>query len=91
MATRSSRTRFRLGSALLWASSWAFGAAMGVALGGWLTAVGGSGAPGIEGIQPVTDLVLLPAVAFGAVFLVNLGFQVLVAIVRRPLVAPAEQ
>jgi hypothetical protein len=74
----------RLGvrEALFWAASWGVGAAIGVALGGWLTLVGGSGAPGAEGLDPVVDLGLLPLGAFGAVMLVHLLGQLVAAALR---------
>lgn len=73
---------FRLGRSLLWSASWGLGAAIGVALGGWLTLVGGAGAPGIESLDPWTDLAVLPFVAFVAVAAVHLVAQVLFAILR---------
>lgn len=68
--------------ALGWALTWSLGAALGVALGGYLILVSGSGAPGEQAIDPVTDLVLLPAIAFGVVFVVHLAGQFTVALVR---------
>lgn len=60
-----------LGSAL----PWALGAAVGVAGGAYLTAVGGAGAPGATALDAWADLVVLPAVAFAIVFVVHLLAQ----------------
>ncbi len=73
---------FRPGDALFWAASWGLGAALGVGLGGWLTLVGGAGAPGTGGLVPAWDLVGLPLVAFGVVTAVHLGAQLVAALVR---------
>lgn len=72
----------RLSAALGWASTWAFGAALGVALGGYLTLTSGSGAPGQSAIDPTTDLVILPVVAFGIVLVIHLGGQLIFGAVR---------
>lgn len=74
--------RFRLAEALFWSASWGLGAALGVALGGWLTLVGGSGAPGAEGLEPLVDLGLLPAGAFVVVVVVHLAGQLVAAVLR---------
>jgi len=74
--------RFRIGEALLWSASWGLGAAIGVALGGWLTLVGGAGAPGTSGLDPVSDLVVLPGVAFVVVVLLQLVVRVAAAAIR---------
>ncbi len=64
---------FRLGSAAFWSLTWSVGVAIGVALGGWLTVVGGSGAPGTSALDVTHDLVVVPVisglVAFAALFL----------------------
>ena len=73
---------FRPARAVLWSVGWALGAGIGVALGGWLTLAGGSGAPGAEAIDPTLDLVILPAVAAGIVFVAHAAFQVSVAAIR---------
>ncbi|MDZ4655477.1 MAG: hypothetical protein U1F44_06345 [Coriobacteriia bacterium] len=73
---------FRALRSLLWAATWGAGAAIGVALGGWLTLVGGAGAPGIESLDPWADLVLLPLVVFAGVLVVHLGGQLIVASIR---------
>lgn len=83
--------RFRIGEALFWAVSWGAGAAVGVALGGWLTLVGGSGAPGAAGLDPLVDLVVLPLGAFGVVAAVHLIGQVVVAALRGRSVASGER
>lgn len=74
--------RFSLPHALLWSATWALGVAIGVALGGWLTLVGGSGAPGAEALDPVTDLIVLPGVAFAAMLVVQVLVRVSLAAVR---------
>ena len=76
------RERFRLTEALFWSASWGLGAAVGVALGGWLTLVGGSGAPGAGGLEPLVDLVLLPLGAFAVVLVLHLVGQIIAASVR---------
>lgn len=81
------KERFRLPEALFWSASWGLGAAIGVALGGWLTLVGGSGAPGAAGLDPVVDLALLPLGAFGVVGAVHLFGQLAVAALRGRSVA----
>lgn len=71
-----------VGRSALWASGWALGAALGVALGAYLTATSGAGAPGVVGLD-TRDLVMLPALAAGGVFIVGfLGY--LVVFSRRP-------
>ncbi|MGB4441937.1 MAG: hypothetical protein WBJ62_06910 [Coriobacteriia bacterium] len=71
------RERFRFAEAFFWSASWGLGAALGVALGGWLTLVGGSGAPGAEGLDPLVDIGLLPLGAFVAVVFVHLIGQLI--------------
>lgn len=85
------RERFRIAEALFWSFSWGLGAAIGVALGGWLTLVGGSGAPGAEGLDPLVDLGLLPLGAFVAVALVHLAGQLVAAGLRGRAEAGSEQ
>ncbi len=72
--------RFSLKGAAFWAATWGVGMAIGVALGGWLTAVGGTAAPGFESIEFDVDLVLLPVssgfVVFVLHFIGQLGFHV---------------
>jgi hypothetical protein len=76
------RGRFRVTEAIFWSATWGVGAAIGVALGGWLTVVGGSGAPGAGGLDAWTDLVVLPALTFAVVFAVHLCGQLFAATVR---------
>lgn len=76
------RERFRIMEALFWSMTWGAGTAIGVALGGWLTVVGGSGAPGAGGLDVWTDLVVLPALTFAVVFTVHLCGQLVAATVR---------
>ena len=82
MLLNRKREPLRMAEALVWSVSWGAGAAIGVALGGWLTLVGGSGAPGATGLDPVSDLVVLPAAAFGSVVLVHIVGQLVVAALR---------
>lgn len=60
-----------IGGRLFWALTWGVGVAVGVALGGWLTVVGGAGAPGLEALDTVEDLFVLPAVSGIAVACVH--------------------
>jgi len=74
--------RFSVPGALFWALSWGVGAALGVALGGWLTLVGGSGSPGAAGLDALVDLGVLPGGALIAVTLVHLAGQLFAAVLR---------
>lgn len=82
---------FSFPRAVLWSASWAVGAAAGVALGGWLTLVGGSGAPGAAGLDPIADLAVLPASAFGVVLVVHFGAQIVMAALRGRSVEGGQQ
>lgn len=82
---------FRLRVALWWSFTWALGAGLGVALGGWLTLVGGAGAPGAAAIDPISDLVVLPSVAFVGVLVLELLVRIAVAALRGRTVAGSEQ
>ncbi|MHB1341610.1 MAG: hypothetical protein ACYC77_07940 [Coriobacteriia bacterium] len=70
---RRDGSRWRLVPALGWAATWGVGAALGVALGGYLTLTGGAGTPGAAALDPTTDLLLLPSVAFVAVLAVHVA------------------
>jgi len=72
-----------LGSAVFWAATWGVGVAIGVALGGWLTVVGGAGTPGVESLDIIEDVLLLPGIVGFVVFCVHLVGQGLVGIIRR--------
>lgn len=74
--------RFRIAEALMWSLTWAMGVALGVALGGWLTLVGGAGAPGADALDPVSDLFLLPGIVFVVVAAVQFAVRVFVAALR---------
>ncbi|TDB38968.1 MAG: hypothetical protein D9V44_04655 [Actinobacteria bacterium] len=74
-------------AALGWACTWALGAALGVALGGYLTLTSGAGAPGQSALDPTTDLVILPIAAFGIVFALHLGGQLVLGVIRGRRVA----
>ena len=77
---RSGRRRAPIttGGAALTAGTWGLGVAIGVALGGWLTATSGSGAPGAAALDVPRDLVLVPlasgALVFALVFLALILF-----------------
>jgi hypothetical protein len=66
-----------------WAATWGVGVAIGVALGGWLTLVGGAGAPGGGSLDLTQDVLVLPALAGGTVIVVHLVGQGLIAMWRR--------
>lgn len=74
--------RFQVARAAFWAATWAVGVALGVALGGWLTVVGASAVPGDVAIDLAEDIVLLPLVAGGVVFVVHLTGQLVAHGVR---------
>ncbi len=82
MLVDRNRQRMRLAPALGWSFTWALGAAIGVALGGYLTLVSGVGAPGQVSLDPTTDLIVLPLAAFVIVLVLHLGGQVLAAVLR---------
>lgn len=69
-------------SRLLDALTWGVGVGVGVALGAYLTAVGGVGSPGVEGLD-LSETFTLPVAAGGIVFVTVLGIEALVAVVRR--------
>ncbi len=75
--------RFRLGRAALWSATWGVGVAIGVALGGWLTVVGGAGTPGSGALTLGDDVVLLPGLAGLVVFGLHLIGQILIAFIRQ--------
>lgn len=75
-------TQLRWGAAIGWALSWGVGAAIGIAAGAWLTVVGEAGAPGVESLDPTSDLVMLPLAALVVVSLVHLAVQAGAAKVR---------
>jgi hypothetical protein len=62
----------------------------GVALGAWLTVVGEAGAPGAAAIDPGIDFLALPLGAAGAVFIVHLAVQLVVASWRGTRNTPRE-
>ncbi len=69
--------------AALWATTWGLGVALGVALGGWLTVVGGVGMPGVASLDITEDLIILPLLAGGVVFVVHFLGQAVVSVLRR--------
>lgn len=69
-------------SGLLDALTWGVGVGVGVALGAYLTAVGGVGSPGVEGLD-LSETFTLPVAAGGVMFVFVLGLEALLAIVRR--------
>jgi hypothetical protein len=89
LVTRGGR-RLKVGEAVLWSFTWGLGTALGVALGGWLTLVGGSGAPGTAALDTLSDLVLLPGGALVLVFGVHLAVSLIAAALRGRAMAGAE-
>ena len=77
----SAGTRFT--RALFWAATWGVGVAIGVALGGWLTVVGGAGTPGVEALDLTQDMIVLPVIAGSVVFVLHLLGQGIVTLARR--------
>ena len=73
----------RFARALFWAATWGVGVAIGVALGGWLTVVGGAGTPGVEALDLTQDVFILPAIAGSIVFGIHFLAQGIMALVRR--------
>lgn len=69
--------------AAFWAATWGLGVAIGVALGGWLTVVGGAGTPGVESLDLAQDVFALPLAVGGGVFVLHLIGQIAVGLVRR--------
>lgn len=69
--------------AAFWAATWGLGVAIGVALGGWLTVVGGAGTPGVESLDLAEDVFALPLAVGGGVFLLHLAGQAAVGLIRR--------
>ena len=59
-------------SRVFWALTWGAGVAIGVAAGGWLTVVGGAGAPGTESLDLTDDLIVLPLIVGSVVTTVHL-------------------
>ena len=74
--------RLRAREVLFWAFTWALGAGSGVALGGWLTVVGGAGAPGAEALDVRTDLIVLPLAVFAIVGALHVCGQLVSALLR---------
>lgn len=75
------------GSRVFWASTWAVGVALGTAAGAWLSVVGASGAPGAQGLDVVSELLVTPALAGTLVFL---GYLTLAGIAGRRREDPAD-
>lgn len=65
-----------------WSLTWAVGVALGVALGAYLTVLGAAAAPGDVALD-ATELLILPAIAGGVVFVVSFVARVIIAFVRR--------
>ncbi|MCE5204334.1 MAG: hypothetical protein LLG24_09020 [Actinomycetia bacterium] len=71
---RADGSPWRFVSALGWSVTWAAGAGIGVALGGYLNLTSATGAPGVAALDPVPDLVLVPlATSAGVVVVYVLG------------------
>lgn len=77
------RRRESIGWAAFWSATWAVGVTLGVALGGWLTLVGGSGAPGAASLDVTHDVIALPLIAGAVVFAVLFIGRLLVSFLRR--------
>lgn len=73
----------RIVRSIFWALTWGLGVALGVAAGGWLTVVGGSGAPGTDSLDIMQDVIVLPSIAGGAVVVLHLAGQAATTLVRR--------
>lgn len=71
-----------------WSATWAVGAAIGVALGAYLTVQGSAAAPGVSALD-MTELVVLPLVTGVAVFVVSFIARLIASGVRR-LGAPSD-
>lgn len=82
MARHRKEERPRLPEALFWALTWGLGSGIGVALGGWLTVVGGSGTPGVGGLDIGTDLIALPLSVVVFVTVVHLVGQYVASALR---------
>jgi hypothetical protein len=74
--------RFSALQAAAWSLTWAIGAGLGVAFGGYLTAVSSSATVGEAAIDPA-ELTVLPLAAAGLVFAVSFIGRLLVALVVR--------
>lgn len=72
-----------LGRRLFWALTWGTGVAIGVAAGGWLTIVGGQGAPGTESLDFVSDLVIIPLAAGSVVTVLHIVVTGVIAGISR--------
>ncbi len=82
----------RAGRVFILSASWGLGTGLGVALGAVLTAVSGAGAPGLSGVDVTSELLVIPWIAAGVVFLVHLGVTMTAGLVRgrRARQAPPE-
>jgi len=70
-----------LARAAAWSATWGVGAAAGVALGSYLTAVSGAGSPGVTAMDR-TETVVLPLFAGLAVFVVSFLGRIVYALAR---------
>lgn len=70
-----------LARAAAWSATWGIGAAAGVALGAYLTAVSGAGSPGVTAMDR-TETVVLPLFAGLAVFAVSFLGRIVYALAR---------
>ena len=73
---------FNLGRAVFWSTTWGLGVALGVALGGWLTVVGGAGTPGVESLDIAEDMLQVPLAVGGVVFGLHFLGQLVIAFFR---------
>lgn len=79
--TRAQGTR-RSTPSMVEALTWGAGVALGVGLGAYLTAVGGTGAPGVQALD-LSETVMLPLVVGGATTVVVLAVRLVGALLRR--------
>jgi hypothetical protein len=73
--------RFSALEAAGWSFTWAIGVAMGVALGAYLTVLGAAATPGTV-VLDSTELLHLPAIAGGVVFVVSFLGRAIIAAAR---------
>lgn len=78
-----------IAASVFWAATWGVGVAIGVALGGWLTVVGGAGTPGADSLDLAEDVIMLPVAVGLIVFVLHLLAQAVWGFVRSD--APARK
>lgn len=73
--------RVRVSFALAEAFTWGAGVALGVALGAYVTAVGGVGAPGVAGVD-LSETRMLALMAGGITVIIVLGLRIAIGMAR---------